>query len=451
MHGNVAEWCLDWWSTDLGTGPAFDPIGPEKGGERVLRGGSWSANIYSGHAVNCRSGYRSRLHDNYTLTWIDYYGYWGFRLAVADPEQKEPVDIIFDTDMGPDFDDVGALGILNQLADRGEARILAVGVCNRATLSLPSAEIINAWYGRPEVPVGIVDASGKAFGGGVQGNTSWAVALTNRYPNLWKTRTGPEGPDAVKVFRKALAAAADGSVTFCTVGFLTNLSRLLDSPGDDISPLDGKALVAKKAKLLVSIAGEYPRGSEWNIRADVKSAIHAFGNWPTPVVYDGYEIGNCVTTGKRLVESPFVKGPVKDVYTVWRHIHPHGRMSWDQTGVLAAVRGPERYFGTVRGRAEIAPDGKTRWIPDPRGRDRVLIPKTPWTELEKTIEDLMMAPGKYQVGKPGPVGKVPTCGRGVPDIRRFELRRLDQGDSDLRRPQCTCDILFQRKDRRSHN
>ena len=59
--------------------------------------------------------------------------------------------IIFDTDLGPDYDDVGALAFLHAMADSGKAEILATISSNKHELVAPSIEIINTYFKRPEL------------------------------------------------------------------------------------------------------------------------------------------------------------------------------------------------------------------------------------------------------------------------------------------------------------
>jgi formylglycine-generating enzyme required for sulfatase activity len=71
MHGNVAEWCADWYDKEYyAASPRDNPPGPERGVHRVLRGGSWLV-----AEANCRSAARM-LH----LPGDRHY-YTGFRIA----------------------------------------------------------------------------------------------------------------------------------------------------------------------------------------------------------------------------------------------------------------------------------------------------------------------------------------------------------------------------------
>ena len=71
MHGNVFEWCSDWYGS-YPIGVVTDPVGPTSGGNRVFRGGSWE-----GNGVICRAAHR--VFDNPDLR----HNSVGFRVVLA--------------------------------------------------------------------------------------------------------------------------------------------------------------------------------------------------------------------------------------------------------------------------------------------------------------------------------------------------------------------------------
>ena len=300
---------------------------------------------------------------------------------------QQPVSIIFDTDMTPDYDDVGALAMLHAFADQGEAKILATVSSNLYPNAVPCIEIINTYFNRPDIPLGAPRQGPNLIDPRFENREHWPDVLPTRYPH--KVKSTAEAPDAVEVYRRILASQPDTSVTIVTVGFLTNLAALLQSSPDQHSDLDGKALVNKKVKKLVSMAGRFPRGSEFNVATDSTASITVFNEWPRPVLLSGYDIGSEILTGLKLVASDIQDSPIKDAFSIGiRLFDRNGRQSWDQTAVLVAVLGPHKFFDTIRGRMIVQPDGSNTWRNDPNGPHERLTWKK--DELTRFIEDMMM-------------------------------------------------------------
>ena len=318
-----------------------------------------------------------------------------FMLYTGCNEQKEPaVLVIFDTDMGPDYDDVGALTLLHAMADSGEVKILATVSSNMYSNSVPCIDVINHYFGRADIPLGApkkgVNIVEERF---IGRDDYWAENIPKRYPH--KTKRAEDAPEAVSVYRKVLSAQPDNSVHIITVGFLTNLAGLLQSQPDEYSDLAGKDLVKKKVKRLISMAGAFPQGWEFNVCTDSTASVVVFEQWPTPVVISGFDIGVGILTGKRLIASDIKNSPVKDVFTMGLSVDVDGRSSWDQTAVLVGVRGCRDYFNTVKGRMIVAPNGSNTWEDNPSGNHERLVWKMPKDEITRIIEDLMMhQPGK---------------------------------------------------------
>ncbi len=300
---------------------------------------------------------------------------------------SQPVKIIFDTDLGPDYDDVGALAFLHAMADSGKAEILATLSSNKHELVAPSIDVINTWFNRPDLPVGAPAGNGPNLGS----SQHWADSIVAVYPHDLKSTS--EAEDAVRIYRKILAGQPDKSVTIITVGFLTNLNNLLRSGPDEFSAMSGGELIAAKVAKLVSMAGSFPRGREFNVYIDSLASKHVFENWPGEVIFTGFETGKDILTGLRVMKMPVSGSPVKDVFRIsipMSEEDKNGRMSWDETAVLIAVYGTDGFFNTRRGTIMVDSSGSNGWKDDPEGKHQYVIQKMPVPDMARFIEDRMM-------------------------------------------------------------
>ncbi len=303
------------------------------------------------------------------------------------PPKQETLKIIFDTDFGPDYDDVGALAFLHAMADSGKVKILATVLSNRYELCAPGMDAMNTYYGRPDLPMGAPKNSGVSLADWQH----WLDTLAAKYPH--DIQSTSELPDAVTVYRRVLSDQPDTSVTIVTVGFLTNMASLVQSGPDSISPLTGRELVAKKVKKLVSMAGGFPAGREYNVYIDSAASSVTFKNWPTPVIFSGWEIGQEIRTGLRLIASDLKDHPAKDVFRICIPMAKGdslGRMSWDETAVLIGVYGTKGFFSTVSGKIVVHPHGRNEWVNDPNGKHQYVVQEMPVPDMSRFIEDRMM-------------------------------------------------------------
>ncbi|MDB5311099.1 MAG: Inosine-uridine preferring nucleoside hydrolase [Gemmataceae bacterium] len=296
-------------------------------------------------------------------------------LATGPASAADPIPLIFDTDIGNDVDDVLALGMIHALQSRGACDLLAVTVTKDHDLAGPFADALNTFYGRPQIPIGVVRGGATRDEGKFLG----MIRDGSRFPHALKRSA--DAPDAVALLRKVLAAQPDGSVVIVQVGFATNLARLLDSGPDTASPLTGKELAAKKVRLVSAMFGAYkPEGGgsthrEYNVVEDLPAAKKFAAEWPSPVVFSGFEVGQAVTYPAASIEKDYGYAKNHPLPEAYRRYNPppHDRPCWDLTSVLYAVFPERGYFGlSGPGRVTVGGDGITRFAPAAGGPHRFL-------------------------------------------------------------------------------
>ena len=292
--------------------------------------------------------------------------------------KEEPVKVIFDTDVGNDVDDALALDMLYKYQDQGIVKILGI-LTNKDTKYAPEfVDIMNTWYGYPKIPIGKIT-------GGVNlddyVNYAENVCVLNNEDGTQMFKRSLKNYDKLLpshiLYRKLLAAQPDNSVTVITVGFSTNIARLLDTPGDRYSPLTGKELVAKKVRMLSVMGGDFiekPR-AEFNIVNDIPSAKKLFSEWPGAVIVSPFAVGKAIKFPASVIEKDFnwgVQHPMVQAYLHYRPM-PYDRPTWDLTSVLYAVKGAADFFNESEpGTVSVTDDGHTVFTPSESGKHIIL-------------------------------------------------------------------------------
>ena len=299
-------------------------------------------------------------------------------------------DIILETDIGNDVDDALAVDLAYKFVDEGKMNLLAICINKEGSAPAEYVDILNTWYGYPQTPIGVITEG--AFCEDDAINYAKAVVdLKNEAGEPAFARSISDYsalPEAPQLYRKILSSRKDHSVTIVSVGFSTNLVRLLATAPDQYSKLDGKALVAQKVKRLIVMAGNFsdPNFHEYNVMKDVPAAKVIFNEWPTPVVASPFELGIQTCYPATSIENDFGWAPLHPVVEAYKAYQPmpYDRPMWDPTALLYAVEGDKWFTVSPVGKVAVEGEGSTLFTEDEAG-DRQYLSVTP--EQAKAIVD----------------------------------------------------------------
>ena len=261
----------------------------------------------------------------------------------------ERVRILFDTDIGGDCDDAGALALAHVLCNRGEAELLAVTACYASPYVAGCIDAINTYYNR-RVPVGVLHRRSFDTEG------VYAAALCRRFPGAYPP--GIDVEDSVRVIRRTLAE--------------------------------------RKIARTIIMAGRFaatwpaPEETECNIINDVPSAQKVCDAWPGELVFSSYEIGANIITLSEFEQAAYPENPAAYAYRI-HHPHRHGRESWDLTAMLEAIRPDAGYWykhdpGTI----SVDDAGITRFRTHADGKHTYLLVRRDYEDVRREIDALIM-------------------------------------------------------------
>ena len=291
-------------------------------------------------------------------------------------------NVIFDTDIGSDCDDAGAMAVLHKLADKGEINILGVIFSSgKNKFGVGTCDAINTYYGRGSLPLG--QEKGSEIGD--PRNLYSQVIAEAR--NMYGHRLVDSAAALLDVYRNILSAQPDSSVTIVSVGHPYGLYTLL---GD----AEGKKLIGRKVSRWIAMTHtDTTPFQDWNFGKNGTAPYikHLLDNWPGKVYFSG--AGKTILTGHRKLPLSPDTNPVKKAYEIWRiNALIEGRSSWDQVAVLFAAR-PQYFHVDPQGSLVQNDRYETYWDTASDRPDHFrIIPALDDREMERIIEDLMSEP-----------------------------------------------------------
>ena len=288
--------------------------------------------------------------------------------------------IILDTDIGSSTDDLFAMEMLYRYEEQGRCRLLGVVVDREDEQNAAFTDVMNTYFGHGDVPIGLVRE-------GIDNPKVWIdyapiadIKDANGQPMFQRSVADYSTlPDGWQLYRRLLASQPDHSVSIVGTGFVTCLAQLLQSEGDEYSPLSGVELVRQKVKCIYLQGGVFGEveESDYNFVQGGDFTIEFFRLWPTDVdmVFSPMEAGQPLDYKPEQIISDISwtdVHPIKQVYM--NCICDKGQRMWDVLPTVQAVEGDYLFTLSERGSLTVTPECATVFTASAARHFRYQIP-----------------------------------------------------------------------------
>ena len=193
--------------------------------------------------------------------------------AGAAAPEKGAVPVIFETDMGNDIDDALAFDLIYKAMDDGRVDLLAIGNHKLSPTATDYIDILNTWYGYPDIP--LAQSPTPVLNDHAPDYTAAVCAMTREdgSPAFARSKTPEQIEDPVTLYRRTLAAQPDRSVTVLSLGFATELAKLLWTEAGKPAP----------AAVMAEDATDEQKALTWAVESQLisadKPADASVGRW----------------------------------------------------------------------------------------------------------------------------------------------------------------------------
>eukprot|EP00948_MAST-09A_sp_MAST-9A-sp1_P002343 g2343.t1 len=264
-------------------------------------------------------------------------------------------NLIVDTDLGFDVDDVAAVCLANELHLQSRVNLKGVLHNTGCHLGIGGVSSINHFYGNDNVSLGAYQGN---FGSDCYTHFNGAFGQNQYLSKLIADVPGPitdasQVPSPVTVYREILSQANNNSITIASIGFPVNILDALRSKSDKVSSLTGYELFESKVSKIVFMDGSYNFGCSQGLIGSAQecqgSAKAMLEEMPSSVklVISNKGSGPDIYSGQGLMTSHPTNSPCRIAFENWC-CNPNGqggrqagRLSWDPIATMIAALGVE--------------------------------------------------------------------------------------------------------------